>query len=231
MVLVCQAGWILSVKLRSCQCSALSLRCRRTQLPYRLSAGAPPLSGALQTTTFPLYQPGEACLPFSGLIFLLELLLFTRFLYAVCSLSSFSSFFFFLSHSLLLVLPLQPPNTPLGGLFCFVSLKGRQCSLPYFFLSVCLSVSLMDEYIALRFQERCFVSAFNNIHANQNWQMFIVSHCSAVLFLIKLSSLRNLRPLWQAEGKQTQWVWFQASERHSFNIKWTENVKKGEIVS
>ncbi len=130
----------IAIRGDTCQCSALSLRCRRTQLPYRPSAGAPPLSGALQTATFPLYQPGEACLPFSGLIFLLELLLFTRFLYAMCSLSSFR-LSFFLSRSLLLVLPLRPPNTPLGGLFGFRLSEGTPVQ-PFIFLLVCLSVCL-----------------------------------------------------------------------------------------
>lgn len=147
------SGWLnieceIAIRGDTCQCSALSLSCRRTQLPYRPYAGTLPLSVALQTATFPLYRPGEACLPFSGLIFLLELLLFTRFLYAVCSLSSFSSFFFFfLAHSFLFF-PLRPPNTPLGGLFGFVSLKGPRCSLSY---SSCLSVCLclMAERTAL----------------------------------------------------------------------------------
>lgn len=151
----------IAIRGDTCQCSALSLRCRRTQLPYRPSAGAPPLSGALQTATFPLYQPGEACLPFSGLIFLLELLLFTRFLYAMCSLSSFSSFFFSFS----LTPSCSPPSTSLhttGRLVWFSSLW-RDPSAAFHIpscLSVCLSVFLMAECMALWLQERCFMSAF-----------------------------------------------------------------------
>ncbi len=194
----------IAIRGDTCQCSALSLRCRRTQLPYRPSAGAPPLSGALQTATFPLYQPGEACLPFSGLIFLLELLLFTRFLYAVCSLSSFSSFFF-LSRSLLLVLPLRPPNTPLGGLFGFRLSEGTPVQ-PFIFLLVCLSFwRLNARYYDFRNVASC--QPLNNIQANQNWHVYIVSHCSTVLLLlIKLSSLGNIWPLWHSEGKQIWWV-------------------------
>lgn len=105
----CLSSWMnieceIGIRGDTCQCSGLSQRCRQTQLCYRPSAGAPPLSCALQTDAFPLCRPGEACLPFSALIFLLESLLFTSFLYAVCSRSFLfllPSLPFFLSPSFL----------------------------------------------------------------------------------------------------------------------------------
>lgn len=65
----------------------------------------------------------------------------------VQSLIFFLFLFFFLAHSFLFF-PLRPPNTPLGGLFGFVSLKRPHCSLSYSSrLSVCLC--LMAEHTAL----------------------------------------------------------------------------------
>lgn len=54
------------------QCSALSLGCRQAWGRYRHATVACRHSSALKAATFPLYLPGEACLPFTGLIFLLE---------------------------------------------------------------------------------------------------------------------------------------------------------------
>lgn len=148
------SGWLnieceIAIRGDTCQCSALSLSCRRTQLPYRPSAGTPPLSVALQTATFPLYQPGEACLPFSGLIFLLELLLFTRFLYAVCSLSSFFSFFFSfsLTHSCSSPFELLTHH----WVACLVSSLCRDPIAAFYIPPVCLLVCLclMAEHTAL----------------------------------------------------------------------------------
>lgn len=76
MLLVCRAGWILTVKLGSGATHA-------SARPYLWDAGRPGAVIAVpqrragtpvlsKPATFPLYLPREACLPFTGLIFLLE---------------------------------------------------------------------------------------------------------------------------------------------------------------
>uniref|UniRef100_A0AAV2LN08 Uncharacterized protein n=1 Tax=Knipowitschia caucasica TaxID=637954 RepID=A0AAV2LN08_KNICA len=47
-------------------------RSRQAWGSYRCATVACRYSSALKAATFPLYLPGEACLPFTGLIFLLE---------------------------------------------------------------------------------------------------------------------------------------------------------------
>lgn len=62
----------IGIRGDTCQCSALSLGCRQAWGRYRRATVACRHSSALKAATFPLYLPGEACLPFTGLIFLLE---------------------------------------------------------------------------------------------------------------------------------------------------------------
>lgn len=62
----------IGIRGDTCQCSALSLGCRQAWGRYRHATVACRHSSALKAATFPLYLPGEACLPFTGLIFLLE---------------------------------------------------------------------------------------------------------------------------------------------------------------
>lgn len=62
----------IGIRVDTCQCSALSLGCRQSWGRYRCATVACRHSSALKAATFPLYLPGEACLPFTGLIFLLE---------------------------------------------------------------------------------------------------------------------------------------------------------------
>lgn len=62
----------IGIRGDTCQCSALSLGCRRACSRYRSATVACRHSSALKAATFPLYLPGEACLPFTALIFLLE---------------------------------------------------------------------------------------------------------------------------------------------------------------
>lgn len=62
----------IGIRGDTCQCSALSLGCRQPWGRYRRATVACRHSSALKAATFPLYLPGEACLPFTGLIFLLE---------------------------------------------------------------------------------------------------------------------------------------------------------------
>lgn len=64
----------IGIRGDTCQCSALSLGCRQARGRYRGATVACRHSSSLKAATFPLYLPGEACLPFTGLIFLLELL-------------------------------------------------------------------------------------------------------------------------------------------------------------
>lgn len=73
----CLLGWMnidceIGIRGDTCQCSALSLGCRRAWGRYRRATVACRHSSALKAATFPLYLPGEACLPFTGLIFVLE---------------------------------------------------------------------------------------------------------------------------------------------------------------
>lgn len=62
----------IGIRGDTCQCLALSLGCRQAWGRYRRATVACRHSSALKAATFPLYLPGEACLPFTGLIFLLE---------------------------------------------------------------------------------------------------------------------------------------------------------------
>ena len=62
----------IGIRGDTCQCLALSLGCRQAWGRYRGATVACRHSSALKAATFPLYLPGEACLPFTGLIFLLE---------------------------------------------------------------------------------------------------------------------------------------------------------------
>lgn len=62
----------IGIRGDTCQCSALSLGCRQARGRYHGATVAFRHSSSLKAATFPLYLPGEACLPFSGLIFLLE---------------------------------------------------------------------------------------------------------------------------------------------------------------
>lgn len=62
----------IGIRGDTCQCSALSLGCRQAWGRYHGATVACRHSSALKAATFPLYLPGEACLPFTGLIFLLE---------------------------------------------------------------------------------------------------------------------------------------------------------------
>lgn len=62
----------IGIRGDTCQRSALSLGCRQAWGRYRCATVACRHSSALKAATFPLYLPGEACLPFTGLIFLLE---------------------------------------------------------------------------------------------------------------------------------------------------------------
>lgn len=62
----------IGIRGDTCQCSALSLGCRQARGRYHGATVACRHSSSLKAATFPLYLPGEACLPFSGLIFLLE---------------------------------------------------------------------------------------------------------------------------------------------------------------
>lgn len=64
----------IGIRDDTCQCLALSLGCRQARGRYRGATVACRHSSSLKAATFPLYLPGEACLPFTGLIFLLELL-------------------------------------------------------------------------------------------------------------------------------------------------------------
>lgn len=125
----CLSGWMnidceIGIRGDTCQCSALSLGCRQAWGRYRRATVVCRHSSALKAATFPLYLPGEACLPFTGLIFVLEPLT---------------------------IYPLPPPPLPLPGTvlslisssFCF-TLSVRLClsssfllfaSLQYIFLS------------------------------------------------------------------------------------------------
>lgn len=62
----------IGIRGDTCQCSALSLGCRQAWGRYRGATVACRHSSTLKAATFPLYLPREACLPFTGLIFLLE---------------------------------------------------------------------------------------------------------------------------------------------------------------
>lgn len=62
----------IGIRVDTCQRSALSLGCRRAWGRYRRATVACRHFSTLKAATFPLYLPGEACLPFTGLIFLLE---------------------------------------------------------------------------------------------------------------------------------------------------------------
>lgn len=62
----------IGIRGDTCQRSALSLGCRQAWGRYRCATVACRHSSALKAATFPLYLLGEACLPFTGLIFLLE---------------------------------------------------------------------------------------------------------------------------------------------------------------
>lgn len=62
----------IGIRGDTCQCSALSLGCRQARGRYHGATVACRHSSSLKAATFPLYLPREACLPFSGLIFLLE---------------------------------------------------------------------------------------------------------------------------------------------------------------
>lgn len=62
----------IGIRGDTCQCSALSLGCRQAWGRYHGATVACRHSSALKAATFPLYLPRDACLPFTGLIFLLE---------------------------------------------------------------------------------------------------------------------------------------------------------------
>lgn len=62
----------IGIRGDTCQCSALSLGCRQAWGRYRCATVACRHSSALKAATFPLYLHGEACLPFTSLIFLLR---------------------------------------------------------------------------------------------------------------------------------------------------------------
>lgn len=141
MVLVCQAGWILSVKLRSGATHA-------SAQPYLCAAGGhscligPPqerhLSWRSPNRHIPFVSAWRSLFTFQWLD--IPIRAAPIYSFPLCRVQSliFFSFLFFPSRSL----PLRPPNTPLCGLFGFASLKGPQCSLSYSFLSVSLSVCL-----------------------------------------------------------------------------------------
>lgn len=95
----------IGIRGDTCQCSALSLGCRQARGRYRGATVACRHSSSLKAATFPLYLPGEACLPFTGLIFLLELLTIYSLLpsppslhYSLCCLFAFLCQCFFLFH-------------------------------------------------------------------------------------------------------------------------------------
>lgn len=104
----------IGIRGDTCQCSALSLGCRQAWSRYLSATVACRHSSALKAATFPLYLPGEACLPFTGLIFLLESLTI---------------------YSLPRPPPLPPPGTVLSLIsssFCFPNSVWLCLSSPFF---------------------------------------------------------------------------------------------------